>query len=68
MTAPFYVEIETGQRISKQSAQFFLDWVYNRATAIRKKKLPPDEMKRLIAQQRHARDYWQRLVDKANAP
>ena len=34
MTAPYYVEIGYKPRISKKAAQFFLDWVYERAKQI----------------------------------
>ena len=34
MTAPYYVEFDYQPRISKQAAQFFLDWVYQRARQI----------------------------------
>ena len=34
MTAPYYVEFGYGRRISKRAAQFFLDWVYQRAKQI----------------------------------
>ena len=35
MTGPYYVEFGNKPRISKKSAQFFLDWVYERARQIR---------------------------------
>ena len=35
MTAPYYVEIGGQRRISKQAAQFFLDWVIERARQIK---------------------------------
>ena len=65
MTAPYYVEIGDEPRVSRSSAQFFLDWVYERARQIQLDD--PDEQSRVIAAHRQARDFWQRLVDEANA-
>ena len=64
MTAPYYVEIGDGPRVSRSSAQFFLDWVYERARQIRLRD--PDERAQVIAAHRKARDFWQKLVDEAN--
>jgi len=66
MTGPYYVEIGYKKRVSKKSAQFFLDWVYERAKQI---KLPDTtEKKAVLAKHRVARDFFQELVSKANAP
>src|SRR4028118_1701202 len=47
-------------RISKGSAQFFLDWVVERARAL---KLDDARQRReVIAYHRKARDYWQELL------
>jgi hypothetical protein len=64
MTAPYYVEIDGQRRISKQAAQFFLDWVIERAKQI--KLADPEQQKSLIEWHRRARDFWQDLVAKAN--
>jgi hypothetical protein len=65
MTAPWYVEFGGKRRISKQAAQFFLDWVYERARQI---KIDDAGQRREVLQyHRKARDYWQALVGKANA-
>lgn len=66
MTAPYYVEIGYQRRISKASAQFFLDWVYERARRI--DLADPMQKQAVLAYHRAARDYWQKLVDEANAP
>lgn len=64
-TGPFYVEIGQQPRISKRSAQFFYDWVYERARRI---KLDDAEQREsVIAPHRKARDFWQDLIDRANA-
>ena len=66
MTAPYFVEIGYQRRISKQAAQFFLDWVYDRARQVAQ---IPDEQQRtaVLGYHRKARDFWQDLVDRANA-
>jgi hypothetical protein len=65
ITAPYYVEIGYEPRISKRSAQFFYDWVVERA--MRLKDLPAEERDAVIQYHRQARDYWQGVIDKANA-
>lgn len=65
MTAPYYVDIGDEPRISKQAAQFFLDWVVERAKQI--KLDDPQQQKEVIQWHRKARDFWQELVSKATA-
>ena len=65
MTGPYYVQIGYEPRISRRSAQFFLDWVFQRARQI--KLADPDRQAEVIAAHRRARDFWQDLVDRANA-
>jgi hypothetical protein len=65
MTGPYYVQIGYEPRISRRSAQFFLDWVYRRARQI--KLAGPDHQAQLIDAHRQARDFWQNLLDRANA-
>ncbi len=64
-TGPYYVEIGGKPRVSKRSAQFFLDWVHERARRIK----IDDEKQRAEVLQYHraARDFWTKLVGKANA-
>lgn len=64
MTAPYYVEIGDQPRVSRSSAQFFLDWVYERARQIQLRD--PVQQRQVIAAHRRARDFWQKLVDEAN--
>jgi hypothetical protein len=67
-TAPCYVEIgDNKHRISKRSAQFFLDWVNERIDRLRDAKLPVAERGEVIAEQEKARQYWQGVVERANA-
>ena len=70
MTAPFFVEIDGTPRVSESSAAYFVEWVkcFDRAREIRRMKLPKEAMQQRIEAQRQARDYWQQLVDDANAP
>lgn len=55
-TGPYYVEIGYQPRISRGSAQFFLDWLDERA-----KKFKPHESDERV------RDFWQAILSKANA-
>ena len=64
-TGPYYVEIGYQPRISKQSAQFFLDWVFERARQI--KLTDGEQQKEVMELHRQARDFWQKKVDQANA-
>lgn len=67
-TGPFYVEVgPQKQRISRPSAQFFLDWVLERQKQIQAKVLPPEELRELLAAHASARQYWEGLLKKANA-
>lgn len=64
-TGPWYVEIGEQRRISRRAAQFFFDWVYERARRI---ELPAGEKRdAVLAHHRVARDYWQQMLNEANA-
>lgn len=64
-TGPWYVEIDGQPRISRRAAQFFFDWVYERARRI---DLPPGEQRNAVLDHhRAARDFWRRKVDDANS-
>jgi hypothetical protein len=65
MTGPYYVQIGYKPSISRRSAQFFLDWVYERARQI--KLDDPAQQGAVLDCHRQARDFWQDLVDRANA-
>lgn len=65
MTGPYYVEIGPERRISKRAAQFFLDWVYERAKQI--KLADPAQQREVLEWHRQARDFWQGVLSKANA-
>ena len=64
-TGPYYVEIGYQPRISKASAQFFLDWVNERAENVKLKDA--NQRESVLKYQHQARDFWQGLVEKANA-
>ena len=65
LTAPYYVAIGDQPRVSKKAAQFFLDWVNERAKQI--KLDDPEQQKEILEYHRKARDYWKKLVETANA-
>jgi hypothetical protein len=64
-TGPYYVEIGDERRVSKKSAQFFVDWVYERAARI--KLDDPDQKEEILKYHRLARDFWQKKLAEANA-
>jgi hypothetical protein len=64
-TGPYYVEIGYERRVSKKAAQFFSDWVYERAGRI---KLDDSQQKaEVLEYHRQARDFWQKKVAESNA-
>jgi len=65
MTAPYYVEIGYERRVSKQAAQFFLDWADERAKQIQ--LADPKQQEAVMQWHRQAREFWADLVAKANA-
>ncbi len=65
-TGPYYVQLGGKPRISRESAQFFLDWVNER---IKQLELPDrDQQAEVMRYQLLARDFWQQKVHQANAP
>lgn len=62
-TAPFYVEIGKRPRISKSSAQFFLDWSRERAGRV--KLDDPQQRREVLSHHGAAEKYWQEKVSKA---
>ncbi|MBM3841480.1 MAG: hypothetical protein FJ398_26740 [Verrucomicrobia bacterium] len=65
-TAPFYVEIgEAKRRVSRTSAQFFLDWVRERRQRV---KLDNSSQRaEVLAYHEKAEKFWADLLSKANA-
>jgi hypothetical protein len=65
-TGPYYVEIGAAKnRISKASAQFFLDWVRERAARI--KLTDAEQQKEVLEHHRVAEKFWQDKVAAANS-
>jgi len=64
-TGPYYVQIGDAPRISRTSAQFFVDWVYERARRIEVKD--PEQRAEVLKYHRAARDFWEDLLSRANA-
>ncbi len=62
-TGPFYVEFDGQPRISRQAAQFFLDWIHQRARQIRDEQ--PQRWAQVLPLYREARDVWQQRVTEA---
>jgi hypothetical protein len=65
-TAPWYVEVGSQpRRISRTSAQFFVDWVNERIDRVKVNDAARRE--EVLEPHRQARMFWGDLVDKANA-
>jgi hypothetical protein len=64
-TGPYYVDIGNRPRISKASAQFFLDWVNERVAKLEAENAA--EFKSVAENYLAARKYWEGLVASANA-
>jgi hypothetical protein len=65
-TGPWYVEIgESMRRVSRKSAQFFLDWTDERMQRI--KVNDPAQREEVLEPHRRAREFWADLVERANA-
>jgi hypothetical protein len=65
-TGPFYVEREDArQRISKSSAQFFVDWVHERMARVKVEN--PTERDDVLRYHRDAEKFWRAKVEQANA-
>jgi len=62
-SGPYYVEIGGQPRISRKSAQFFLDWVTERAARI--KLNDAEQREQVIVYHRAARDFWRQRLDSA---
>jgi hypothetical protein len=65
MTAPYYVEIDETPRVSRASAQFFLDWIDER-----EKQLKIDDQslrEATLAEIKAARQFWKAIDAKATA-
>jgi hypothetical protein len=63
-TGPYYVEIDYKPRVSKKSAQFFVDWVFERAGRVKLDDV--DQKNEVLEYHRLARDFWQKKLAEAN--
>jgi hypothetical protein len=64
-SAPWYVEIgDDAKRISRSSAQFFLDWLNEREEMLSAKENRSPAAKKAWAE---AKEFWEKLVETANA-
>ena len=65
-TGPFYVEVgPVKRRVSRGSAQFFLDWVRERMGQI--KLADPTAQEHVLKYHRDAEQFWQEKIAQANA-
>jgi hypothetical protein len=68
-TAPYYVEIGYTPRISKASAQFFVDWCREAQKRLTSAKFSSErEHDEVAGYWRRAEEYWTSLLKRANAP
>ncbi len=67
-TAPFYVEIgEDDRRISRRSAEFFIQWLAERKDHLKKGLKNPEKLREVLVYHDQAESFWQSLAAKANA-
>jgi hypothetical protein len=64
-SGPYYVKIGDEPRISKESAQFFGDWVQRRTSGLQVED--PVQRDEVLQYHQRARAYWQDLLSRANA-
>lgn len=64
-TGPYYVQVGYEKRISRASAQFFLEWVRERMNEIDLNDA--DQQREVLQYHQAAEAYWQKLVERANA-
>jgi hypothetical protein len=67
-TGPWYVETaESKNRISRRSAQFFLDWVDERIERVKKNVPNETDRQQILLWHDRARTWWTQRVSEANA-
>lgn len=68
-TAPWIVEGAGGQRrVSRRSAQFFLDWTRQRIRRVEANVGDVDRLRSILRPHHQAEAYWQQTLADANAP
>jgi hypothetical protein len=67
-SAPYYVEVGPDkQRISRESARFFVDWVDERIKRVEADLKSPHKLQEVLVYHQRAREFWQQKLDNANA-
>jgi hypothetical protein len=67
-TAPWFVEVgDVEHRISRRSAQFFLDWVNERIERVKAKVENDARREQVLAWHIKAREFWEERLKMANA-
>jgi hypothetical protein len=67
-TAPWFVEVPgVEHRISRQSAQFFLDWVNERIERVNANVTDESKREQVLVWHEKAREYWMERLKMANA-
>ena len=67
-TAPWFVEVEgADSRISRTSAQFFLDWVNERIARVTKNVEDENKRTEVLRWHHQAQTFWQQKLAQANA-
>jgi hypothetical protein len=62
-SGPYYVEFPDQERISRRAAQFFVDWVRERAEKLEIDD--PEKHREVLEYHNRARDFWHDLLDRA---
>jgi hypothetical protein len=65
MTGPYYVHFDEKPRISKKAAQFFFDWVEERAKQANYENT--EQQKEILGYFKQARAFWKQRIGEANA-
>jgi hypothetical protein len=67
-TAPWFVETDSAKhRISRRSAQFFLDWTDERIGRVKANIVDEAELREVLPWHERARTFWARRVEMANS-
>ena len=63
MSAPWYIEFEGQPRITRESVEFFRQWLSDYEERL--KRLPPQELQRYVPYVRAARKFWSQKAEEA---
>ena len=63
MSAPWYIELEGQPRITRESVEFFRQWLSDYEERL--KRLPPQELQRYVPYVRAARKFWSQKAEEA---